>query len=64
MGLREKAVGLENTKGETVSETGYCRKECAEGKVRVSRKRMVSPTNMKELSTEDDGKGAQVWPLI
>lgn len=65
MGLREKAVGLENSKGESLSETGCCTKECAEGKVREGRKRMVnSLNNMKELSKEDAGKGAQVWPLI
>lgn len=35
MGLKEKAVGLENMKGEALSETGYCKKECIEGKERV-----------------------------
>ena len=35
MGLKEKAVGLENMKGGALSETGCCKKECVEGKERV-----------------------------
>lgn len=35
MGLREKAVGFKNIKGEILVEIGYFKKECTEGKVRV-----------------------------
>lgn len=36
MGLKAKAIiGLENIKGETLLETGYCKKECTKGKERV-----------------------------
>lgn len=35
MGLKEKAVGLEDTKREALLETGYCKRECTEGKERV-----------------------------
>lgn len=35
MGLKEKGIGLENIKGETLLETGFCRKACTEGKERV-----------------------------
>lgn len=34
-GIREKATGLENIKGETLLETGCCKKEGTEGNERV-----------------------------
>lgn len=34
-GIKEKATGLENIKGETLLETGYCKKECTEENERV-----------------------------
>lgn len=50
MGLREKATGLENTKGETCLEKGYSKKECSEGKEGESRqkKQPVNPRNNME----------------